>query len=355
MRPKLSNETPQELLRNRLESIIDRSHELCSLAHLIPWQSIADEFGTLYSSNKGRPGIPIRLLAGLTYLGHAYGMSDEEVVNRWIENPYWQFFCGESYFQHQLPVDPSSLSRWRKRIGEKGAQFILKMTVVTGVESEAVKKFSLERISVDTTVQSKAIRYPTDSRLYNRSRERLVKLAHQFNVSLRQSYVRLGPRAQLKAGRYLHARQGKRGRREIRRLKTYLGRVYRDISRKIEGRADIHSVFAPELDLAAKLLVFISSRKRGMTPQMKKELKRRSAIEPIIGHMKSDGKLDRNYLTGELGDKINALLCGAGHNIRIILRKLRERLSFFGIFSMLQKIWRHHSCYPGRIVMMMAG
>ena len=439
MRPKSSNQTPQgDLFRSRLENILNRNHELYRLAELIRWEDFDEEFGVLYAEKKGRPGIPIRLLVGLTYLGHAYGLSDEEVVRRWPENPYYQFFCGESYFQHQLPIDPSSLSRWRKRIGDEGAQFILQQTVVTGLKSEALKKLSLERVTVDTTVQRKAVRYPTDSRLYNRSRERLVRLAKKHDVPLRQSYARLGPRAELMAGRYLHARQGKRAKREIKRLKTFLGRVYRDLCRKLEHRPGLQDFFAGELSKAEQLLaqernsknklyslhapeveciakgkahrkyefgvkvsvattnrdnfvvgmfaehgnpydghtlsralrqiceitskavkrcyvdrgyrghgikdtdIFISGRKRGMTPQMKRELKRRSAIEPVIGHMKTEGKLDRNYLAGELGDKINALLCGAGHNIRIILRKLREMFPFFVFLSLLRKIARQY-------------
>lgn len=425
MRPKSSNESPQrDLFRSRLESIIDRKHELVILASLIPWEIFDEQFGALYAQGKGRPGIPIRLMVGITYLGHAYGVSDEEILKQWVENPYMQFFCGETYFQHKLPMDPSSLSYWRKRIGEQGAELILQVTIAAGLESGAVKGSSLERVSVDTTVQPKAVTYPTDAKLYNKSRERLVKLAKKYDIDLRQSYARLGPQAQLKTGRYLHARQGKRAKREIKRLKTFLGRVCRDIDRKLKDRDDIRFLFEPELAMAEQLLaqekysknklyslhapeveciskgkahkkyefgvkvsvattnrdnfvvgsfaehgnpydghtlskaldqirrltgkviqrcyvdrgyrghgikdtdVIISGRKRGMTPQMKKEMKRRNAIEPIIGHMKSDGKLDRNYLTGVLGDQINVLLCGAGHNIRIILRKLREVLSF---------------------------
>ena len=112
-----------------------------------------------------------------------------------LENPYYQFFCGKSYFQHQLPIDPSSLGRWRQRIGDDGAQFILQQTVITGLKSEAVKKLSLERGSVDTTVQRKAVRYPTDSRLYNRSRERLVRLAQEYDVPLRQQLCPSGPQS----------------------------------------------------------------------------------------------------------------------------------------------------------------
>lgn len=433
MQPKEQKQSPQlDMFRKRLANMLNHQHELYRLAGLISWEALEKEFGGLYSEN-GRPGIPIRMMVGLTYLGHAFGVSDEEVVRRWVENPYWQFFCGEEYFRHDLPIDPSSLSRWRKRIGEKGSELILKITISAGLESGAVRASSLERITVDTTVQSKAIAFPTDSRLYNRSRLRLVNLAAKHGIDLRQSYKRLGAQALLKTGRYLHARQGKRARREIRKLKTYLGRVYRDILRRIKDRQELKPVFQPELTLAARLLsqekkdknklyslhapeveciakgkahkkyefgvkvsiaatnrdnfvvgmlaehgnpydghtlsraleqvkritgkatergfvdrgyrghgmaepeIFISGRRRGMTPQLKKELKRRNAIEPVIGHMKADGKLGRNHLLGVLGDKINALLCGAGHNIRLILRKLRELLLFIVLMQWNQE------------------
>ena len=134
-------------------------------------------------------------------------------------------------------MNPSSLSYWRKRIGEQGAELILQATIEAGIKSGAVRESSLERVSVDTTVQPKAITFPTDSKLYNRSRERLVKLAQTFGIELRQSYARLGPRALLKSGRYLHARQMKRARCQIKRLKTYLGRVYRDMLENWQAEA----------------------------------------------------------------------------------------------------------------------
>jgi IS5 family transposase len=443
MQPKEQKSSPQlDMFRKRLANILNHQHELYRLADLIDWQAFENGFGTLYSEN-GRPGISIRLMVGLTYLGHAFSLSDEEVVRRWVENPYWQFFCGEEYFRHDLPIDPSSLSRWRKRIGEDGSELILKITLLAGLQSGAVRESSLERITVDTTVQPKAVAFPADSRLYNRSRVRLVKLAAENGIALRQSYRRLGTQALLKAGRYLHARQGKRARREIRKLKTFLGRVYRDILRKIADRQDLKEVFSPELAMAGRLLsqgkkdknklyslhapeveciakgkahkkyefgvkvsvaatnrdnfvvgmfaehgnpydghtlsraleqvkriaagagvercfvdrgyrghgvagteVYISGRRRGITPQIRKELKRRSAIEPVIGHMKADGKLGRNHLLGELGDKINALLCGAGHNIRLILKKLREFLFFVLLFGWLERLrrpWAWHA------------
>lgn len=425
-----------ELFRERLENILNRGHELYRLAGLIEWKVFEKEFGRLYAAKKGRPGIPIRLMVGLSYLGHAFGLSDEAVVAKWVENPYWQYFCGETYFQHQLPIDSSSMSRWRKRIGDNGCELILAETLQAGLRSGAVKESSLKRITVDTTVQPKAVRYPTDSRSYNRCRERLVRLAQKSGIPLRQSYARLGPRALRKASSYAHARQFKRAKKEVRRLKTYLGRVYRDILRKVLSDPDLHAAFHEELTLTERMLdqqrqdknklysihapeveciakgkvhkkyefgvkvsvattnrdnfvvgmqalsgnpfdghtlagaldqvtrltsvvpercyvdrgyrghgikktaVFISGQRRGITPTIRKELKRRSAVEPVIGHMKEDGKLGRNWLKGGLGDKINALLCGAGHNMRIILRKLRELFPFFILSFLLGKMWR---------------
>lgn len=424
MRPREKKRDGQDsLFRDRLENILNQKHELFRLAGIIDWASLEQEFGKNYSEN-GRPGIPIRLMVGLTYLEHAFGFSDEEVVARWVENPYWQYFCGEEYFQHELPIDPSSLSRWRKRIGEEGAETILATTVQAGVASEAVKESSFERIIVDTTVQPKAVTYPTDAKLYNHAREILVRLCRDSGIGLRQSYSRIGPRTAMMAARYFHARQAKRGKRAVKKLKTILGRVYRDVERKITENPTAQGVFAHTMELVERLLhqerhdknklyslwapeveciskgkshrkyefgvkvsvattnrdnfvvgmqavhgnpfdghtlqqaltqvervtnqkpercyvdrgyrgngvsevaVFISGRKRGVTPTIKKELRRRSAIEPVIGHMKEDGKLGRNHLRDRLGDKINALLCGGGHNLRIILRKLREFLSF---------------------------
>ncbi len=160
MRPKKQDTTAQlDMFRNRLENILNRNHELYRLAVLIDWALFEQEFGALYSEN-GRPGIPIRMMVGLSYLSHAFNTSDEETVRRWLENPYHQYFCGEEYFCHELPIDPSSLSRWRGRIGEQGSELILQVTVQAGLVSGAIKASSLERISIDTTVQEKAIAFP---------------------------------------------------------------------------------------------------------------------------------------------------------------------------------------------------
>ena len=409
-----------DLFRERLDNMLNQRHALYRLAGLIEWSVFDKEFGSLYCPDNGSPGKPMRLMVGLQYLKHCYGLSDEAVVSGWVENPYWQYFCGETYFQHEAPIDPSSLTRFRQRIGESGCETIVQVTVSAGVKSKAVKATDFRRVNVDTTVQEKAVSYPTDSKLLNRSRERLVRLCRKQGVRLRQSYQRKGPQALQQANRYGHAKQYKRMRREVKRLHTYLARVVRDIERKTAGNAAQQAVFAEELALAERLLaqkkddknklyslhapeveciskgkvhkryefgvkasiattnrsnfvvggmavpgnpydghtlkralaqvrrltgtrideafvdkgyrghkeatttVYISGQKRGIeTQRLKRSLKRRQAIEPIIGHLKADGRLGRNFLKGTQGDQMNVLLSCAGHNLRLILNKFR--------------------------------
>lgn len=412
------------MFRQRLAQILNQRHPLYRLSETINWTLVEERFGGLYAE-EGRPGIPIRLMVGLHYLKHAFNESDEGVVERWIENPYWQYFCGEEYFRHEMPIHPSQMTRFRERIGAQGCEFMLGLTVLAGVDTKTVSTASLSVVNVDTTVQEKAVAFPTDARLYHKARGALVRLAKKMGIDLRQSYERLSKLALVKRGRYAHARQAQRAKREQRRLKTYLGRVIRDVERKVTSSQDLlsetqqsqlnrllaiakqihgqqrhdkdkcYSVHAPEVECIAKgkshkpyefgvkvgvvttskesfvigmqslsgkpydghtlaasleqtqqltgvavkevyvdrgfrghgldletLKVWIAGAKRGVTVSIKKKLKRRNAIEPVIGHMKSDGRLGRNFLKGAIGDAINAILCGAGHNLRKILRKL---------------------------------
>lgn len=164
-------------------------------------------------------------MCGLQYLKHMFALSDEQVCLRWIENPYYQYFCCNTYFEHSLPIDPSSMTRFRKRIGKAGCELLFSTTIQAGLESETIKASSLKRVAVDSTVMEKAVAFPTDAKLFNRCREQLVKLAKEQNIKLRQTYSRKGKTAALMVGRYAHARQFKRMRRENRKLKTWLGRV----------------------------------------------------------------------------------------------------------------------------------
>ncbi|CAM3675826.1 IS5 family transposase [Roseateles saccharophilus] len=421
MGPKPADErSDHDLFRTELVNLIDQRHELAKLAELIDWPAFAQQWGSQFESTTGRPALATRLMAALLYLKHVYALSDEDVVERWVENPYWQHFSGERYFRHELPCDPSSLVRWRKRIGEAGCEWLLAHSIEAASKAGVIKRRSLDTVVLDTTVQPKAIAHPTDSRLLNRAREQLVAAAQDAGIVLRQSYARVGKAAETQAGRYAHAKQFNRMRREIRKLRTWLGRVIRDVQRKaaavggevagaLKDKLDIaqrlhaqqrdsknklYALHAPEVECLAKgmartpyefgvkvsvavtategLVVGMRSMPgnpydghtvdsqleqveiltgktpkialadrgyRGVEPacgarllishtrrlpkRLKKLLKRRQVVEPMIGHMKADGLLGKNWLKGADGDALNALLCGAGHNLRMILRHLR--------------------------------
>ena len=117
---------------------------------------VEERFGALYSE-EGRPGIPIRLMVGLHYLKHAFNESDETVVGRWVENPYWQHFCGEEYFRHEMPIHPSQMTRFRERIGEEGCEFMLGLTVVAGINTKTVSKASVAIVNVDTRYRTRRL------------------------------------------------------------------------------------------------------------------------------------------------------------------------------------------------------
>jgi transposase, IS5 family len=419
MRPAKSAQGAEqgELYQTRLSTLLDQSHPLYELAGAIDWEFFEREFGSLYVEQKGRPGLPMRLLVGLHYLKHLYDVSDERVVAGFVENPYWQYFCGEEFFVHELPCNPTSLVKWRQRIGSGGMEQLLAETIAAAQRQGALKPSEIRRVNVDTTVQEKAIAFPTDARLYHKARCVLVREAKRAGLDLRQSYKRVGKRALQKQGRYAHAQQLKRARKETRRLRTYLGRVIRDIERKAlasgtelsgrlpeylerairihrQQRADKHKLYsmqAPEVEciskgkehkkyeFGCKVSVVTTSRRgwvvgiaaqhgnpydghtlkaahaqvaklTGVTPEeifidkgyrgtahhpenakvyisgrrlqgtLRRLLRRRSAIEPAIGHLKQDHRMKRNYLQGKDGDCINALLVGSGFNLRKLLR-----------------------------------
>jgi IS5 family transposase len=175
MRPKREPEQPQrELFQVELERMIDMHHPLVGLGMCIDWVSFEAALGATYHPTHGAPGISTRLMVALHYLKYQHDLSDENVVLHWVENPYWQHFSGERYFQHRVPVDASSMTRWRQRLGEAGAEQMLRATIAAGIEMGSIRPAQLKRINVDTTVQTKAVRYPTDARLYHRCRDRLV-------------------------------------------------------------------------------------------------------------------------------------------------------------------------------------
>ena len=410
----------QDLFRSRLDQIINMNHELVKLATAMSWSFIETKCGEVCP---GMPSLPTRLMAGLAILKHTFDLSDEELCARWVENPYFQYFCGEEFFCHALPFDRSSMTRWRQRMGEEKLAALLQESLAVAVRTGAARPSDFARLTVDTTVQPKNVMFPTDARLLHRARERLVRQAKARGVVLRQSYVRVGKYALIKHQRYAHARQFKRAKRAQRSLKTQLGRVIRDIERKIKGKEELEARFAGELHLARrvhkqergqrgpkvyslhapevecigkgkphkpyefgvkvsvattvkhskggqfvahvmalpgnpydghslakvipsieqllgnspdrfiadagykghkappeyKLKVYTQGQKRRMTKQIKRELKRRSAVEPVIGHLKAEHRMGRNYLAHSRGDASNAVLAAVGYNFSRLL------------------------------------
>lgn len=417
-----------DLFRPSLEKIINLRHPLVRLAAEIDWDFLAGRFSSVCRLGPGQPPLPTRLVAGLFILKHMHNLSDEALCDRWVENPYFQYFCGEVVFRHDLPFDRSSLTRWRQRLGEEQIAALLQESLSVAHRTGAIETKDLERVVVDTTVQEKAIAHPSDGRLMHRAIEKLVDLAKRESVELRQSYLRVAKRAAIMVGRYTHAHQFKRARRELKFLRTRLGRIIRDIRRKIEGDPALEDRFGPLLDLAhrvrhqeqrqrgpkvyslhapevecigkgkarapyefgckvsiatpatapkggqfvlhAKALhgnpydghtlgpviadlekltgvaarrihgdkgyrghnhpdrfkVWISGQVRRVTKAICREMRRRAAVEPVIGHLKDDHRMRRNHLKGRDGDRINAVLAAAGYNFSLLRRWLAELL-----------------------------
>ncbi len=414
MKPKKPQNHP-DLFRSQLSQIINMEHALVRLSKRINWERLEAKIDTVYSEGSGQPPLPTRLLVGLHYLKHAFDESDESVVLRWVENPYWQYFCGFEFLQHELPLHPTSMSRWRKRVGVERLDAMLAETILVAKENRIAKPAEFHHVNVDTTVQEKNITFPTDAKLYQNARIALVELAKDNDIKLRQSYERTGKKSFAKHSRYRHASQYKRAKRELKSLKNYLGRVLRELQRKLKSptleaqqllekaekiyrqkRNDKNKIYSVHEDavyciakgkahkryeFGNKVSIVCTSKSNWIlsaqglenpydghtleealahanalsntTPKhvycdkgykghkqngpgkpkvhldgrLPKTLsrtdkawrKRRAAIEPTIGHLKSDNRMGRNYLKGKLGNEINPVLAAAGYNLRKLL------------------------------------
>ena len=257
--PKASGQ--DDLYRSRLEAMIDLRHGLVRLGRLVDWTGLERDLSKHYCADNGRPGGSIRLMAGLLLLKELKGLSDEEVCETWRENPYFQYFCGEEFFQHRLPVEPPSLSIFRKRIGAAGEERLLKETIAMGLVCGAVTQKTLRIVTVDTTVAEKAVRFPTDTALCQKARLELVRRARAHGIALRQSYARVGKRAVFMANKYMAARQVGKGRAMVRKVRGYLGRVLRDIERAIARAPELGPAFESDLAKAKKIYAQAANHK----------------------------------------------------------------------------------------------
>jgi IS5 family transposase len=446
-----------DFFRQRLVEMIDLRHPLAVLASRLPWAQIEaslapcfarrvrdgrvleqdDLFGTTLQvagsgiSAAGRPRLPMRLMASLLYLKHAYKLSDEELVERWAQDVQFQHFSAMNFYEPRLPCDATQIGRFRSAIGEAGVEELLKATIDTAVHSKAVKPIELERVIVDTTVMEKAIAHPVDSRLLEIARHKVVGAARRAGIQLKQTFARESKTLRRKAGGYAHAKQFKRLKKVLKRQRTVLGVVLREIQRKLTALGDIasetsagtmtnlrelmaraerirtqrpkdknklYAMHAPEVEcigkgkarkpyeFGVKVSVAVTHRQglmvgarsfpgnpydghtlaeqieqvkiltedagarprqvvvdlgfrgvdaanpgieiihrgriRTMTDQQRRWLKRRQAVEPAIGHLKHDNRMDRCWLKGETGDALHAVLCAVGYNIRWLLRAI---------------------------------
>ena len=451
----------EDFFRARLDHMIDLRQPLVVLASRLPWQQIEASLAHLLSrkartglalpdldlfgeavqlvdrkSNAGRPRVPLRTMIALLYLKHAFDLSDEAVVERWSDSPNMQYFSGMAHFEPRLPCDATTLVKFRRLLGEEGVEELLAQTITTAVSLKLIPAAALATVVVDSTVQEKAVAHPTDSKLLETARSKLVEAAQGAGIELKQTFAKEGRLLRFKAGRYAHAKQFKRMRRVIKRQSTVVGRLVREIERKasalqtgvrealggalnvalakarriaeqsksrknLTGRAKLYAWHAPEVECIAKgksrtpyeigvkvgiamtlkhnlivgarafpgkpydghtlreqieqasilmqetgmqpSTVYVDLGYRGvdvdnpgiaikhrgkfktLTAQERKLLKRRQAVEPIIGHLKSDHRMNCCPLKGELGDSVHAVLCAAGYNIRWLLRMIAKK------------------------------
>jgi len=427
------DKTPQlSIFDTPLERFINLNHELCILSKKIDWDSVEEDF-SFYYSEIGRPSVPIRRMIGLLLLKHIYNLSDEAIVDRWIENPYWQYFSGELIFQIDKPFNPTEFIHFRNRIGKEGAERLLKISVqLFGKEAQE------KEVLIDSTVQEKNITYPTDAKLYKRIIDKVNKIAKEEGIVLRQTYTRTLKQLLIDQRFHSHPKRRKKARAALRKIKTIAGRQIRDIERQFtddqkekyqelftilnkitqQKRGDknkIYSIHEPEVSCIAKgkeakkfefgnksgivvtktskivvgalafegnpydghtleehliqtayltekrpkigivdrgykgkkningtVIILPSAPKKNVTQYQKqkarKRFRARAGIEPIIGHIKHDHGMLRNYLKGAIGNQLNTILAGTGFNLKKMLNRIKEQIlfAFFEIKNILE-------------------
>ncbi|MFA4924298.1 MAG: IS5 family transposase [Ignavibacteriaceae bacterium] len=422
-----------------LTEMLNPQDTLFQLTNKIDWAELEKEFAKYYI-NFGRPAKPIRLMVSLLILKQLYNLGDETVVERWVQNPYYQYFSGEKDFQWKFPVEPSDFVHFRKRIGEEGVKKILEISIRLHGK-EAMEK----EVVVDTTVQEKNITFPTDAKLHKKIIAQCRKIATEEGIEQRQSYKRTVKKLIMLQRFRNHPKNKKAANAAARKLKTIAGRVVRELERKLtteeqkqkyeekielfnrilrqkkNDKEKVYSIHEPKtyciskgkehkkyefgskasivttkqsgiivgayslekndydghtlpkaLDQCEELrgerprvaivdrgyrgkskigeteILIPKPPKKGTSEYEKKKararFRRRAAIEPIIGHLKTDYRLEKNYLKGVVGDSINMMLAAAAFNFKKWMRKMKN---FFGsffknlqrdIFSLLESI-----------------
>ncbi len=319
-----------------LESFIDMNHELVLLSKQIDWGEVESEFAEYYCADNGRPSVPIRTMVGMMLLKSIYNLSDEGVVARWLENPYMQYFTGEKVFQKRPPMNPIDMTKFRKRIGEKGAEKIFKISLM--VNASEITEKEMKQVMIDSTVQEKNITFPTDAKLYRRvikqersDKEKVYSLHEpaveciskgkehkKYEFGNKSAIAKTGSGLIVSAlafqgnpydGHTLPAHL-----EQVRRLTGYTpkealtDRGYRGKKRVGSTEISIPTSGSPGQS-------YYQKRKA------RKKFSKRAGIEPVIGHLKSDYRMMRNYLKGTLGDAINTMMAAAAYNMRHWMNK----------------------------------
>ena len=213
-----------------LSEQLNPRHPIYQLSKVINWESLEADFTRLYS-RRDRPAKAVRLMISLLLLKQLHDLSDDQVVERWVENPYWQFLSREHELQWSTPVASSDLTHFRKRIGKKGAERLLKLSV-----DLFHPKIKEEEVVVDTTVQEKNITFPTDAKLAKKVLDTYRKIAIKEDIFLRQSYSRTAPNLLRQASNRKSPRQKKIAVKATRRIRTIGRAMLRDLLRKMNDK-----------------------------------------------------------------------------------------------------------------------
>ena len=416
-----SPQKQNNLFKPCLSDFIDEGQELVLLSNKIDWSYFENEFASLYSK-RGAPGMPIRFMVGCLLLKRLYNLGDETLAKAWVTNPYMQYFCGEHFFQHKFPCDPSDFVHFRKRIGEEGMEKIF----YHSVHLHAPKPKDLKITLSDTTVQGNNTTFPTDAKLCKKVIEKCNKIAKKEELPQRQTYVRVSKQLVRESYNGKHPKRRKKANAAKRKLKTISQRLIRELRRNFnedqakkyedmlsvfekvvqqerkdkgkiyslhkqftkciaKGKAHKQYEFGNKVGLlttsnkGAQIILSITAfldnvydghtvdplltqmtknnlelpkevvydrggkgklktegvKKSVPSPPLKrdtayqrrkkrKKFRARAAIEPIIGHLKTDFRMAENYLLGESGPKMNALLAATGWNLKKMMEILKK-------------------------------